>query len=163
MQPYNSFLIRTNKYHQSVALAYSTLSAVKNNFFDDPGFDDPGFDDPGFDDPRGAVAWIAARWRPGDHIYASGAGLPPIIYYGLRQANPVVHLNFVSPRSPAYTPNSRARWVPLPTKKGRPWLLFFIPDEADYDRMVLRHFGVSALPIERSCFKHYVVSLWLLG
>jgi Dolichyl-phosphate-mannose-protein mannosyltransferase len=135
------------------ALAYATLSAVKN----------VAFGDPGFDDPRGAVTSIVTRWHPGDHLYASGAGLPPVLYYGLRQGRFSSPLNFVSPRIPAYVPGRPERLVGLPSSKGRLWFLFFVPDEAGYDRMVLEYFKQDALPIDRTCFKHYVVSLWLLS
>lgn len=135
-----------------IALAYSALSAVKNVLFEDPGFDDP----------RGAVASILAHWQPGDHIYASDAGLPPLIYYG-SMLNSDSRLSFVSPRKPAYTPSGSARYVPLPTREGRLWFIYFVPNEIDYDQDVLSHFAERAELLERTQFKHYVVTLWLLS
>jgi hypothetical protein len=135
-----------------IALAYSTLSAVKNVLFGDPGFDDP----------RRAVASILAHWQPGDHIYASGAGLPPLIYYGT-MLDSDDRLSFVSPRKPAYTPSASARYAPLPTREGRLWFIYFVPDETGYDQDVLKHFARPAELLERTQFKHYVVTLWRLS
>jgi hypothetical protein len=117
---------------------------------------------PGFDDPRGAVASIAARWQPGDHIYASGAGLPPLMYYGTI-FHPGSHLSFVSPRKPAYTPREEAPCVPLPAHEGRLWFIWFVPNEMGYDRTVLRHFNQSAMLLQSAQFKHYIVSVWRLA
>ncbi len=72
-----------------------------------------------------SVASIAARWQPGDHIYASGAGLPPLMYYGTI-FHPGSHLSFVSPREPAYTPREEAPYVPLPAHEGRLWFIWFV-------------------------------------
>ena len=135
-----------------IALTYSTLSAIKNI----------SLEDPGFDDPRGAVASIVADWRPGDGIYASGAGLPPLIYYGTI-LHPDSQLRFVSPRRPAYTPGASSQYVPLPVRNARLWFIYFIPNETGYDRAVLNHFGQKAALLERAQFKHYVVTLWLLS
>ena len=134
-----------------IALVYAGLSAFKNVVVNNRGFDDP----------RGAVAAIAKAWQPGDWIYASGPGMPCIIYY-----SKILHaeqLDFVSSRNPVYVPGQVARIVPLPKTKGRLWFLYFLPNEKDFDRRILANFHQGGSLISRARYKNFIVALWDLS
>lgn len=132
-------------------LLYAGLSACKNILRPDLGFDDP----------RGAVAAIVKNWQAGDRIYASGAAMPIIVYYGtlLGAGN---KLNFVSSRQPAYTGDEAEPMVALPKRIGRLWFLYFEPNESGFDRRTLEYFKQHAELVSEKHYKHYTVALWNL-
>jgi hypothetical protein len=132
-------------------LLYSGLSACKNIVRPDAGLDDP----------RSAVAAIAKNWQAGDRIYASGAAMPVIIYYGPLLGDGK-NLAFVSSRNPAYTAGEAERIVPLPKRAGRLWFLYFEPNETGFDRRMLGYFTQRGTLISESHFKHYTAALWNL-
>ena len=134
-----------------IALVYAGLSAFKNVVVNNGAFDDP----------RGAVAAIAKAWKPGDWIYASGPGMPCIIYYS--KILPVEHLDFVSSRNPVYVPGQVARIVALPKTEGRLWFLYFAPNERDFDHRILTNFHQGGSLISRARYKNFIVALWDLG
>jgi hypothetical protein len=117
--------------------------------------------DGAFDDPRGAVAAIAKQWQPGDWIYASGPGMPCIIYY--RKILHAEQLDFVSSRNPVYVPGQVKRIVALPKTKGRLWFLYFLPNEKDFDRRILTNFHQGGSLISRARYKNFIVALWDLS
>jgi hypothetical protein len=134
-----------------IALIYAGLSAFKNIVVNGSAFDDP----------RGAVAAIAKAWQPGDRIYASGPGMPCVIYY--RMILHAEQLDFVSSRSPVYVPDQAEQIVALPKTKGRLWFLYFAPNEKDFDRRILANFHQAGSLISRSQYKNFSVALWDLG
>jgi hypothetical protein len=134
-----------------IALVYAGLSAFKNVVINERAFDDP----------RGAVAAIAKAWQPGDRIYASGPGMPCIIYYRM-----ILHadqLDFVSSRNPVYVPDQAERIVALPKTKGRLWFLYFAPNEKDFDRRILANFHQAGSLLSRARYKNFIVALWDLS
>jgi hypothetical protein len=131
------------------ALGYATLSAIKNT----------ALTDTSFDDPRGAVAAIASQWHQGDVIYASGAGLPVVIYYG-SILDSIPHIAYVSGYDPAFVPGEAERRAPLPRTEGRLWFIYFEPNEKDFDSQTLAGFHQAGLLVWKSHYKKYAVSLW---
>jgi hypothetical protein len=132
-------------------LTYSCVSAIKN----------VGLHPTGFDDPRSAVAAIVAAWQPGDGIYASDAGMPPLLYYA-RSAIAHSSMTFVSPRKPMFQSDEQ-ELMPALRAVGRVWFIYFDPTEHNFDQRTLAHFGRSGRLLRSSQYKNYIISLWSIG